>query len=235
MSAPRETDASEMAGAIIARDVAKSHMTSRGVVEVLRHVTFDILAGEFVGVLGPSGAGKSSLLQLMGTLARPSSGTLVVDSIDVRGLPDKKLSEMRRERIGFVFQDAGLIDQLSVLENVAMPLAYAGKTRPVREHLAREAIARVGLANLAEAFAGVLSGGEKQRAAMARALVADPAIILADEPTGSLDSRSSDIVMGLIAEARSSRRTIVMVTHNESYCRHFDRVLRVNDGQCHWA
>jgi putative ABC transport system ATP-binding protein len=235
MSAPRESASLAMAGGIVARDVGKVHVTSRGVVDVLRDVSFDILAGEFVGVLGPSGAGKSSLLQLMGTLARPSLGTLVVDGIDVSSLSDRQLSEMRRERIGFVFQDAGLIDQLSVLENVAMPLAYAGKARPVREHRAREAIARVGLANLAEAFAGVLSGGEKQRAAMARALVADPPIILADEPTGSLDSKSSDIVMGLIAEARSSRRTIVMVTHNESYCSHFDRVLRVYDGQCHWA
>jgi putative ABC transport system ATP-binding protein len=203
-------------------------------VDVLRGVDLDVARGEFLAVMGASGSGKSTLLHLIAGLAQPSAGSIVVDGVELVGLDDDRLTAMRRRRIGIVFQSFNLLPVLTALENVALPLAVDGVARGEAERRAMAALERVGVSHRAAHVPSAMSGGEQQRVAIARAIVAEPVLILADEPTGNLDSVSGDAVMRLLRaladDDREPRRSIVMVTHDADDAATADRVLRLSDG-----
>ena len=201
-------------------------------VEALRGVDLEIVRGEFVAVMGASGSGKSTLLHLMAGLARPTSGRVVIDGVDLASLDDDRLTLLRRRRLGFVFQSFQLLPVLSALENVALPLSIDGVPRAEREHRAAAVLDRVGLSARARHAPPEMSGGEQQRVAIARALVADPVVLFADEPTGNLDTVNGDLVMRLLRElSGEGGRTIVMVTHDDDDAAVARRVVRLADGR----
>jgi putative ABC transport system ATP-binding protein len=200
-------------------------------VHALRGVSFTVTEGELVSVVGPSGSGKSTLLHLMGTLDRPTSGDIIVAGHRVSELSDHDLSSMRAHHIGFVFQQFHLFGSLTTLDNVAEGLLYTGRTLAERRELAEVALLRVGMGHRLDQVSMKLSGGEKQRVATARALVGDPTIVLADEPTGNLDSKNSDAIVELIEELHAGGTTIVVITHNLEIAESFPRVVSLRDGQ----
>lgn len=199
-------------------------------VEALRGVSLTVRRGELVAVVGPSGSGKTTLLQLMGTLDRPTTGTVRVTGLDVAQLPDRELSALRATRIGFIFQQFFLAEHQTVLDNVGDGLLYAGIGLEERRERALEALALVGLAERCEARPTQLSGGQRQRVAVARALVGDPAIILADEPTGNLDSATGQSILALIDELHARGATIVVITHDQGIAQRMPRRIEVLDG-----
>jgi putative ABC transport system ATP-binding protein len=199
-------------------------------VEALRGISFRIDAGELVAIVGPSGSGKSTLLHLMGTLERPTTGRVAVTGLDVGELSDRELAAVRATRIGFVFQQFFLAEHSTLLENVADGLLYAGAPVAERRRLAAESLAAVGLADRLSARPTHLSGGERQRVAIARALVGRPAIVLADEPTGNLDSATGRSIMALIDELHRHGATIVVITHERDIAAHFPRQIVLRDG-----
>jgi putative ABC transport system ATP-binding protein len=201
-----------------------------GVMGALDQVSLGIAAGEFTAVMGPSGSGKSTLLNLIAGLDQPTSGTVVVADTDLRRLGESGLARFRRERIGFIFQFFHLLPSLTVLENVLIPAQLAGRSRTSAR--ARELLARLGMADAADRYPARLSGGQQQRAAIARALINQPALLLADEPTGALDSHSGELVMKLLADLHNEGQTVVMVTHDAKLAtRHAARVISLSDGQ----
>jgi len=200
-------------------------------VHALRGVGFSVTEGELVSVVGPSGSGKSTLLHLMGTLDRPTSGDIIVAGHRVSALSDRELSSLRAQHIGFVFQQYHLLSSLTALGNVAEGLLYTGRPLAERRELAEMALHRVGMGHRLDQVAAELSGGEMQRVATARALVADPAIVLADEPTGNLDSKNSDAILELIRELHAGGTTIVVITHNRTIAESFPRVVGLLDGR----
>ena len=200
-------------------------------VRALRGIDFAVAEGELIGVVGPSGSGKSTLLHIMGTLDRPTMGDVTVAGYNIADLGDKDLSALRSRHIGFVFQQFHLLSGYTALDNVADGLLYTGMNLASRRQLARRALTRVGLEHRLDHVATKLSGGERQRVAVARALVGSPSIVLADEPTGNLDSKNSDAIVDLIRQINGEGVTFVVITHNRDIAEAFPRTIGLRDGQ----
>jgi putative ABC transport system ATP-binding protein len=211
-------------------NVSKSYPTTPPV-HALREVSFSVSEGELVSVVGPSGSGKSTLLHLMGTLDRPTGGDIAVAGYRISELSDRELSALRAQHIGFVFQKFYLLSNLTTLDNVAEGLLYTGRSLAERRELAEIALRRVGMGHRLDLQSSKLSGGEMQRVATARALAGNPAIVLADEPTGNLDSKNSDAIVELIEELNAGGTTIVVITHNREIAERFPRVIGLLDGR----
>lgn len=214
-----------------ARDLTKKYREGAAELRVLNGVDLTVEKGEMTAIIGASGSGKTTLLQIIGTLARPSSGELLFESRDLLDMSDTVLARFRNEFIGFIFQFHHLLPEFTALENVMMPALISGRKRRDTEHLAMDLLDQVELADRAQHKVGELSGGEQQRTALARALVMDPSLLLADEPTGNLDSRAGDIVFDLLQRLCKERSmAVVMVTHNLDLARRMDHVLTLKDG-----
>jgi putative ABC transport system ATP-binding protein len=210
--------------------VTKVYRTGAIAVAALRGVSFQIRNGEYVAIIGPSGSGKSTLMHILGCLDTPSTGTYRLAGEHVGGMSEAALANVRNRRIGFVFQQFNLLASMSAWQNVELPLAYAGVHRAERKERAMEALARVGLAGRVQHRPGELSGGQQQRVAVARALVTEPDLILADEPTGNLDSVSARDVLNLMDELHAAGRTLVLITHDVEVAAASQRVLGIRDG-----
>ena len=212
-------------------DVSKVYNADGVPVTALQGVTLTVNEGEFVGLVGPSGSGKSTLLTVLGAMNPPTAGTLIIDDIDVYSLSLEWQADFRHEYVGFLFQQLQLIPYLTALENVMLPLAVGRLSRQEKVRLATEMLARMGLAGKERRLPGQLSGGEQGRVAVARALVNDPPLLLADEPTGNLDSATGEQVLSLFRELHRQGQTIVMVTHNPEAAAHAERLIHIRDGQ----
>lgn len=220
-----------MAEAIIQlREITRKYEVGSETVHALRGVNLDIYKNEYVALMGPSGSGKSTLMNMLGCLDTPTSGSYILNSTDVSVMSDNQLAEIRNKEIGFVFQTFNLLPRSTALENVALPLVYKGVKKAERLVRATEVLTQVNLANRMDHRPNELSGGQRQRVAIARALVNRPSIILADEPTGNLDSKTSVEIMGLFEEIHSQGNTIILVTHEEDIARHAHRIVRLRDG-----
>ncbi|MCB2407502.1 ABC transporter ATP-binding protein [Hymenobacter lucidus] len=211
-------------------DIAKEYQMGTELIQALRSVTITIQRGEYVAFMGPSGSGKSTLMNIVGCLDTPTRGNYVLNGKDVSRMSDNQLAEVRNKEIGFVFQTFNLLPRASSLDNVALPLIYAGYSKSQREEKAMDALRSVGLGERAKHKPNELSGGQRQRVAIARALVNDPSIILADEPTGNLDTKTSHEIMDLFEALYVKGNTIIMVTHEEDIARYAHRIVRLRDG-----
>lgn len=217
---------------IAAQDIRKVYRLEGGLeVHALRGLDLEIRRGQYVAIMGPSGSGKSTLLQILGCLDVPSSGSYKLAGQEVSELSEDDLSAIRNQRIGFIFQAYNLLPRANALHNVALPLMYRGTPTKARIERAREALARVGLGDRLDHRPNQLSGGQKQRVAIARALATDPDILLADEPTGNLDSKTGEEILGLFQELHQEGRTIIMVTHEQDVAEHCEEIVRVRDGK----
>ncbi len=216
--------------AVILRDVTKVYSTKFYQVVALRNVTLEIEEGEFIAIMGPSGSGKSTLLNLIGCLDKPTSGEVIVKGRNTSDLSDRELTNLRRDEIGFVFQHYNLIPTLTVEENIELPMIFKGLGKAEREKRAKELMEKLGILELAERRPNELSGGQQQKVAIARAMANNPSILLCDEPTGNLDTKSGEMVMETLKEMNEEGVTVVLVTHDESLKRFADRVVRLRDG-----
>ena len=211
-------------------DIAKTYVMGHEVINALVSVSIKIKRGEYVAFMGPSGSGKSTLMNIVGCLDTPSKGEYILNGQDVSRMSDNQLAEVRNQEIGFVFQSFNLLPRASALDNVALPLIYAGLNKRERTERALESLRAVGLADRASHRPNELSGGQRQRVAIARALVNNPSVLLADEPTGALDSKTSHEIMDLFEALYSKGNTIIMVTHEEDIARYAHRIVRLRDG-----
>lgn len=212
------------------REIAKKYVMGSETIHALKSISINIDRGEYVAFMGPSGSGKSTLMNIVGCLDSPSGGVYILNGHDVSDLTENELAEIRNKEIGFVFQTFNLLPRQTALENVALPLIYAGMGRSERNEKAMASLEGVGLADRAKHKPNELSGGQRQRVAIARALVNDPSIILADEPTGNLDSKTSYSIMELFQELHDKGNTIIMVTHEEDIASYSHRIIRLRDG-----
>ncbi len=215
---------------ISTKDIKKEFWVEDVVTKVLNGITLDIEKGEFVSIMGPSGSGKSTLMYILSFLDKPTSGQYFFDGQDVSQLNDDQLAEMRNDKVGFIFQSFNLLARTSVLDNVMLPLVYAGVPAEERMRRAKEMLERVGLSHRLDSTPSRLSGGEKQRVAIARALINSPDVIFADEPTGNLDSKSGLQVMQLLEELNDQGNTIVLVTHEKHTAEFAQRIINIKDG-----
>ncbi len=220
-----------MENIISIRGLVKNYKIGTIVVHALRSVSVDIKKNEYVAIMGPSGSGKSTLMNIIGCLDTPSGGQYILNNTDVSKLEDNQLAEIRNKEIGFVFQTFNLLPRYTAFENVMLPLVYAGKSKTERIARAEEVIEQVALSDRSHHRPNELSGGQRQRVAVARALVNNPSIILADEPTGNLDSKTSVDIMNLFDEIHRKGNTIIVVTHEEDIARHAHRIIRLRDGE----
>lgn len=211
-------------------NIAKAYKIGTEVIHALRSVSLDIYKNEYVALMGPSGSGKSTLMNVLGCLDSPTGGKYILNGISVAQMLDNELAEVRNKEIGFVFQSFNLLPRSTALDNVMLPLVYAGYSKADRLKRGKEVLEQVGLGDRIMHKPNELSGGQRQRVAIARALVNRPAIILADEPTGNLDSKTSIEIMGLLEEIHKNGNTIVLVTHEEDIAQHAHRIVRLKDG-----
>lgn len=211
-------------------DISKIYQMGSETIRALKSVSININQGEYVSFMGPSGSGKSTLMNMIGCLDTPSGGQYILNGNDVSDMTENELAEIRNKEIGFVFQTFNLLPRASSLENVALPLIYAGYSKSEREEKALAALTGVGLGDRAHHKPNELSGGQRQRVAIARALVNDPSIILADEPTGNLDTKTSYDIMDLFAQLHNKGNTIIMVTHEDDIAQYSHRIVRLRDG-----
>jgi putative ABC transport system ATP-binding protein len=215
---------------ITIKDIGRKYVIGAEVIHALKSVSLSINKGEFVALMGPSGSGKSTLMNILGCLDTPTKGQYILNGIDVSHMTDSELAEVRNSEIGFVFQTFNLLPRNTALDNVALPLIYAGINKEKRMERASNALKNVGLGNRMDHKPNELSGGQRQRVAVARALINDPSIILADEPTGNLDTKTSIEIMGLIEDIHAKGNTIILVTHEEDIAMHAHRIVRMRDG-----
>ncbi len=211
-------------------NIQKSYFMGNQAIPVLKGINLDIFKNEYVALMGPSGSGKSTLMNILGCLDSPTSGAYILNGKDVSKMPDNDLAEVRNKEIGFVFQQFNLLPRLSAAENVALPLVYAGVSKKERIDRSMAVLEKVGLADRSHHKPNELSGGQIQRVAIARALVNNPAIILADEPTGNLDSKTSVEVMEIFAKIQEGGNTVILVTHEEDIAKYAKRIVRLRDG-----
>lgn len=212
------------------KDIKRDFKLGSETVYVLKGVNLEIAKGDYVALMGPSGSGKSTLMNILGCLDTPTSGSYYLDGKDVSAQKDDQLAEIRNKHIGFVFQTFNLLPRTTALDNVALPMVYAGNSKAERNARAKEVLDQVGLSDRIDHHPNQLSGGQRQRVAVARALVNKPAIILADEPTGNLDTKTSVEIMSLFDEIHANGNTVILVTHEEDIAAHAHRIIRLRDG-----
>lgn len=219
-----------MQSVIHLQDIRKSYFMGRQELEVLKGITIDINRNEYVALMGPSGSGKSTLMNILGCLDSPTAGTYILNGHDVSTMPDNELADIRNKEIGFVFQQFNLLPRLTALENVALPLVYAGIPKRQRNEMAMEVLRKVDLTDRSHHRPNEMSGGQCQRVAIARALVNNPSIILADEPTGNLDSKTSHEIMDIFNKIHADGNSVVLVTHEDDISKFAHRIIRLRDG-----
>ena len=219
-----------MSSVIKIRSITRDFPLGQEVVKVLKGIDLDIEKGEYVALMGPSGSGKSTLMNLLGCLDTPTSGSYMLNGVDVSSMSDDELAEIRNKEIGFVFQTFNLLQRTTALGNVALPMVYAGASKQERMARATEVLADVGLSDRMDHKPNQLSGGQRQRVAVGRALVNRPSIILADEPTGNLDSKTSLEIMQLFETIHKAGNTVIVITHEEEIAAHTNRIIRLRDG-----
>lgn len=212
------------------RNITRDFPLGNEIVKVLKGIDLDIERGEYVALMGPSGSGKSTLMNLLGCLDTPTSGSYELNGADVSNMTDDELAEIRNKEIGFVFQTFNLLPRTTALENVALPMIYAGASKSERTERAKQVLTDVGLADRMDHKPNQLSGGQRQRVAVGRALVNHPSIILADEPTGNLDSKTSEEIMNLFNDIHKAGNTVIVVTHEEEIAKRAHRIIRLRDG-----
>lgn len=215
---------------ITIEDIGRKYVIGAETIHAIKSVSLNINKGEFVALMGPSGSGKSTLMNILGCLDTPTKGKYMLNGIDVSHMTDSDLAEVRNKEIGFVFQTFNLLPRSSSKDNVALPLIYAGVSKKERDSRATDALQNVGLGNRLDHKPNELSGGQRQRVAVARALINNPSIILADEPTGNLDTKTSVEIMGLLEEIHKKGNTIILVTHETDIAQHAHRIVRMRDG-----
>ena len=231
MNTQSHSDASKGDVLIDLKAIAKHYQMGDQTVHALRPLELQFYRGQFVSIVGPSGSGKSTLLNLLGLLDQPSGGEYWLDGMDVAQLPDDQISQIRCEKIGFIFQSFNLFPNMTVLDNVCVPMRYAEKSNAYMQERAHAVLERLGLKDRTGHKPTELSGGQRQRVAIARSLANDPPVLLADEPTGNLDEKTGEEVMEIFRELRSEGRSIIMVTHNPEYESEVDRVVEIHDGR----